>query len=51
MVINYLFLDLTLKRKKEKIQFEIFRKETHTYRYIPINSNYSWKHNIAWYID
>jgi len=41
------FLDLLTKREGEKIKFEIIRQKTHTYRFIPKNSNHSWQHKMA----
>ena len=41
------FLDLYIKRSNEKLEFEIYRKKTHTYRYIQNNSNHCWQHKMA----
>jgi hypothetical protein len=41
------FLDLLIKRIDNNLKFEIYRKKTHTYRYIQMNSNHSWQHKMA----
>lgn len=42
------FLDvLNIRNCSTKMKFEIFRKDTHTDRYIPNNLYYSRQHNIA----
>src|SRR5436190_7783150 len=43
--INY--LDLSLTRKYNKIEYKIFRKETHTDTVIPYSSNHPWSHKTA----
>jgi hypothetical protein len=41
------FLDLYIKRSNDKLEFEIYRKKTHTYRYIKNTSNHCWQHKMA----
>ena len=40
------FLDLLVKRVENQLKFEIYRKKTHTFRYIPKNSNHHWQQKM-----
>lgn len=41
------FLDLLIKRSGKSFSFEIYRKPTHTQRFIPMESNHHMKHKMA----
>ncbi|XP_050524101.1 uncharacterized protein LOC126895864 [Daktulosphaira vitifoliae] len=41
------FLDLLVKRTEGELNFEIYRKNTHTFRYIPNTSNHTWQHKLS----
>lgn len=41
------FLDLLVKRSSGKLFFEVYRKATHTQRFIPRDSNHAMQHKMA----